>query len=112
MSVSLQEFIAEQRLNLPLLATTETCTGRTYIVTGASRGLGFETAKCLTGLGAAKVILAVRNASAGKTARAETEVATKTHNVVEVWPLDLANYDSVKAFAKRATDKLDRIDSL
>jgi len=32
--------------------------------------------------------------------------------VVEVWPLDLASYASVKAFAARATKDLDRIDVL
>ena len=33
-------------------------------------------------------------------------------NVAEVWALDLASYDSVKAFAKRALAELDRIDAL
>jgi short-subunit dehydrogenase len=54
----------------------------------------------------------VRNVRAGETAKAEIETATKTRNVVEVWALDLANYESVKNFAKRAIDKFDRIDAL
>jgi NAD(P)-dependent dehydrogenase (short-subunit alcohol dehydrogenase family) len=112
MEVSFREFLAEQRLDLPLLATTKTCSGGTYIVTGANVGLGFETAKHLVGLGAGKVILAVRNVQAGETAKADIETATKTNNVAEVWPLDLASYDSVKHFAKNAIDKLDRIDAL
>jgi len=104
--------IANQRRNLPLLATTETCSGGTYIVTGANTGLGFEAAKHLVELGAAKVIMGVRNVSAGERAKTEIDAATGTGNVAEVWALDLASYDSVKAFAKRAVAELDRIDAL
>ena len=104
--------VPTQRRNLPLYATTETCSGGTYIVTGANTGLGFEAAKHLVALGSAKVILAVRNVSSGKTAKAEIEAATGITNVAEVWALDLASYDSVKAFAKRAITELDRIDAL
>jgi NAD(P)-dependent dehydrogenase (short-subunit alcohol dehydrogenase family) len=104
--------MANQPHNLPLLATTETCSGGTYIVTGASGGIGFEVAKHLVTLGAAKVILGIRNVSAGETAKMEIEAATRTSNVAEVWALDLTSYDSVKAFAKRAATELDRIDAL
>lgn len=58
-----------QRGNRPLLATTEICSGGAYIVTGANTGLGFEAAKHLVGLEAAKVIVAVRNISAGEKER-------------------------------------------
>ncbi|KAF4637286.1 hypothetical protein G7Y89_g800 [Cudoniella acicularis] len=112
MALPFREFLAEQRLNLPLLATTKTCSGGTYIVTGANTGLSFETAKHLVGLKAAKVIIAVRNTTAGETAKAEIEAATNIRGVVEVWTLDLANFDSVKVFAKKVNDKLDRIDAL
>lgn len=104
--------IATQRHGLPLLVTTETCSGGTYIVTGANTGLGFEAAKHLVAVGAAKVIMAVRNISAGEIAKAEIETATGMANIAEVWALDLTSYDSVKAFAKRALAELDRIDAL
>lgn len=103
---------ATQPHSLPLLATRETCSGGTYIVTGANTGLGFEAAKHLVALGSAKVILGVRNATAGETAKAEIEATTGITNVADVWELDLASYDSVKAFAKRAIAELDRIDAL
>ncbi|KAK5654742.1 hypothetical protein OQA88_7067 [Cercophora sp. LCS_1] len=102
----------EQARNLPLLATRETCAGRTYIVTGANSGLGFEASKHLVSLGAAKVIMAVRNLQAGNTARAKIEADTGITNVAEVWRLDLADYDSVKTFARRAIDELSRIDGV
>lgn len=101
-----------QARNLPLLITTEKCSGGTYIVTGANTGLGFEAAKHLVSVGAAKVILGVRNVSAGETAKAKIEEATGKANVAAVWELDLASYSSVQSFAKRAAVELDRIDAL
>ena len=100
-----------QARNLPLLITPEKCSGGTYIVTGANTGLGFEAAKHLVAVGAAKVILGVRNVSAGEAAKAKIEEATGKANVAAVWELDLASYSSVQAFAKKAAE-LDRIDAL
>lgn len=103
--------IATQPHNLPLAVSKETCSGGTYIVTGANTGLGFEAAKHLVAFGSAKVIMAVRNISVGEKAKVEIEEATDVSNVAEVWELDLSKYDSVKAFAKKASE-LDRIDAL
>ncbi|KAL1873302.1 hypothetical protein Plec18167_006351 [Paecilomyces lecythidis] len=108
----MSESLDSQPRNLPLLATPETCAGRTYIVTGSNTGLGYEAAKHLVALGAAKVIMGVRNVTAGETAKAEIEKDTGKTNVAEVWALDLASYDSVKSFARRAIADLDRIDAL
>lgn len=84
--------------------------GRTAIVTGANSGLGLVTATELARHGA-DVILAVRNTTAGETAaqsiRAEIPDAT-----VSVRQLDLASLDSVRAFAARVSDELDRVDLL
>ncbi|KAH6668751.1 putative short chain dehydrogenase/ reductase [Halenospora varia] len=112
MAIPFREMVHEQRLDLPLLATTTTCSGRTYIVTGANTGLGFETAKHLVALKASKVIIACRNTPAGETAKAEIEATTGIRNVVAVWELDLAKNDSVKVFAKRVVETLDRLDGL
>ncbi|KFY93115.1 hypothetical protein V498_04559 [Pseudogymnoascus sp. VKM F-4517 (FW-2822)] len=104
--------VATQPHNLHLHISPEKCAGKTYIVTGANIGLGLEAAKHLVAVGAAKVIMAVRNVSAGEAAKADIEAATGTSGVAEVWALDLASYDSVKAFAKRAVAELERIDAL
>jgi NAD(P)-dependent dehydrogenase (short-subunit alcohol dehydrogenase family) len=87
-------------------------TGETVIVTGSNTGLGKEAARHLARLGASKVILAVRNTEAGDKAKADIESTTKcAPDVVEVWTLDLSSFDSVKAFAKRAS-QLPRVDVL
>lgn len=109
---TLFQVVADQRKDLPVVPTTEKCSGKTYIVTGGNGGLGFEAARHLAGFGAAKVVIAARNARSGEEAKAEIERSTGTHGVVEVWPLDLASFDSVKAFAKMAIDRLERIDAL
>src|SRR5690349_13205674 len=70
-------------------------TGQTAVVTGASSGVGLETAKALTARGA-RVIIAVRDEAKGHAAAATMHGPGTT----EVRPLDLASLDSVRAFAK------------
>ena len=85
--------------------------GQIVIVTGSNTGLGLEAARHFIRLNAAKVILAVRTVAKGEKAAAEI---TTSNNVpgsrVEVWGLDLSNYDSIKAFAARVW-QLDRLDA-
>jgi retinol dehydrogenase-12 len=84
---------------------------QTIIITGSNVGLGLEAARHATALNASKVVLAVRSTEKGEAAKKSIEESTGKKNVVEVWPLDLQNYDSVKAFAKRAQG-LSRLDVL
>ena len=69
--------------------------GQTAIVTGASSGIGLETAKALAGHGA-RVVLAVRDEAKGAAAASTLPASAKK----EVRPLDLASLDSVRAFAR------------
>ena len=62
-------------------------------------------------LDAEKVILAVRNVEKGEAAKRSIEETTNRKNVVEVWQLDLASYESVKQFAKKANG-LRRLDAI
>jgi len=71
-------------------------TGRRAVVTGASSGLGAETARALAATGAA-VTLAVRDVTAGK--RVAEDITESTGNQeVNVAHLDLADPGSVTAF--------------
>jgi NAD(P)-dependent dehydrogenase (short-subunit alcohol dehydrogenase family) len=70
--------------------------GRRAIVTGASSGIGIETARALAGAGA-EVTLAVRDSRAG--ARTAADITATTGNpAVRVGRLDLADRGSVAAF--------------
>lgn len=78
-------------------------------MTGANVGLGLEAARHFARLGAAKVILACRDTEKGERAKADIERSTERSGTVEVWPLDLCSFESVKQFCRRA-DQLPRLD--
>ncbi|MFJ8228497.1 SDR family NAD(P)-dependent oxidoreductase [Streptomyces sp. NPDC094448] len=79
-------------------------TGRRALVTGASSGLGAETARVLAGTGAA-VTLAVRDTAAGE--RVAQGIADTTGNQdLHVARLDLADLASVTAFTAAWTGPL------
>ena len=84
--------------------------GRTAVVTGASSGLGVETARALAGAGA-HVILAVRDGQAGRAAAASI-VDTQPEASVEVAYLDLARLGTVRAFADSLVAAARRVDML
>jgi NAD(P)-dependent dehydrogenase (short-subunit alcohol dehydrogenase family) len=71
--------------------------GRTFIVTGANSGLGLATTRELARHGA-HVVLAVRDAAKGERAIAELR-ADQPDASLEQRHLDLADLDSVRAFA-------------
>jgi NAD(P)-dependent dehydrogenase (short-subunit alcohol dehydrogenase family) len=100
------------QLLLTLPYPTASCAGQTVIVTGSNVGLGKEAARHFARLGASKLILAVRNIKAGEEAKKDIETSTKCGPaVIEVWPLDLSSYESIKSFADRAST-LPRLDIL
>ena len=71
--------------------------GRSFIVTGASGGLGLETARQLAAHGA-RVLLAARSEGKGRDAVAKLKAA-HPGATVEFRALDLADLGSVRAFA-------------
>lgn len=79
--------------------------GRRAVVTGASSGIGTETARALAAAGA-EVTLAVRNVEAGETAANEIRARTPGAKV-RVAELDLADLASVAAFVDAWEGPLD-----
>jgi NAD(P)-dependent dehydrogenase (short-subunit alcohol dehydrogenase family) len=78
--------------------------GRTFVVTGANSGLGFQTALELARRGA-DVVLAVRSLDRGR--EAERRICAEVPDArTTLRQLDLADLDSVAAFADE-TDALD-----
>jgi NAD(P)-dependent dehydrogenase (short-subunit alcohol dehydrogenase family) len=79
--------------------------GKRAIVTGASSGIGVETARALADAGAA-VTLAVRNTEAGERVAAEIRDGSGNHDVT-IGALDLSDLSSVDAFAAAWSGPLD-----
>ncbi len=84
--------------------------GKTAVVTGASSGIGEETARVLAGKNA-HVVLAVRNMEKGERIAADIRRATGNQNVA-VQRLDLASLGSIKAFAESFAGTQSRLDLL
>jgi NAD(P)-dependent dehydrogenase (short-subunit alcohol dehydrogenase family) len=82
-------------------------TGRTFVVTGANSGIGFEAARGLVGRGA-RVVLAVRDTARGEKAAARLAGPGST-SVVE---LDLSDLDQVAACATTLLDRHDDLSAL
>ncbi|KAL8710974.1 MAG: hypothetical protein Q9220_004573 [cf. Caloplaca sp. 1 TL-2023] len=106
------DFLYKQLFITPPLPATSFA-NQTIIVTGSNTGLGLEAVRHLARLGASKIIIAVRNTEKGEVAKRSVEESTGcSKEVLEVWPLDLTSYASVKAFAERASRELERLDVL
>jgi NAD(P)-dependent dehydrogenase (short-subunit alcohol dehydrogenase family) len=73
-------------------------TGKRAVVTGASSGIGVETARALAGAGAA-VTLAVRDTAMGAEVAADISETTGNDRV-DVRPIELADPSSVDAFVR------------
>lgn len=93
----------------PIPYPTSTFTGQTVIITGSNSGLGLEAARHFLRLGVSKLILAVRSIQKGEAAKASLEASSDRNNVIEVWLLDMLNYESILAFVSRC-NTLDRLD--
>lgn len=85
--------------------------GKTYLITGANSGTGFEASRILLSRGA-KVVMLNRNPT--KTANAIKTLKQKLGNNIDVSfiRMDLAVQASVKAAANEVLDNVSRIDAL
>ena len=76
---------------------------RTYVITGANSGLGFETAKRIAAKGH-RVILACRNMEKGSEAADAIKSETGNENI-ESRQLDLESLVSVRRFVEGLKDR-------
>jgi NAD(P)-dependent dehydrogenase (short-subunit alcohol dehydrogenase family) len=83
--------------------------GKTVIITGGNTGIGKASAVGLAKLGA-DVIITSRSAEKG--AKAKAEIEARAGRPVRLELLDLASFDSIRAFADRILESTPRIDVL
>jgi NAD(P)-dependent dehydrogenase (short-subunit alcohol dehydrogenase family) len=84
--------------------------GKRFLVTGASSGLGQETARVLAARGA-QVILAVRSSAKGRAA-AEAIRENSPDADLDVQQVDLASLASIRDFAERIRSSYDGLDGI
>jgi NAD(P)-dependent dehydrogenase (short-subunit alcohol dehydrogenase family) len=82
--------------------------GRTCVVTGASAGIGLETARGLAQAGAT-VVLACRDTPRAEAARAAIAASTGAVSRLRVMPLDLASFASIRAFGAAFRSEFDAL---
>lgn len=85
--------------------------GRTVVVTGASTGLGFETARACAEAGAS-VVLISRDPGRGATALGEIESLLSPGSTASFHPCDLSDLGDVRRLARELAGQLDSIDAL
>lgn len=74
-------------------------TGKVVIITGANSGIGLETSRVLSSVGA-KVIMAARNLEKAQEAADSIRETVSSADLVPL-PLDLSDFSSIKAFSDR-----------
>lgn len=85
--------------------------GKTYVITGANAGAGFEATRILLSKGG-KVVMLNRNADKSATAIAALKQEFGDGADVSFVRMDLAVLDSVKEAAKKVIETVPRIDAL
>lgn len=98
----------------PPAETKKTFAGKTVLITGGSSGLGLEAAKQIVALDAWTVIITARDEAKGERAKAEIEYTCQEKVTdeldIQVWPLDMSDFSSIKQFADRVNKELPRLD--
>jgi NAD(P)-dependent dehydrogenase (short-subunit alcohol dehydrogenase family) len=84
--------------------------GKTFVITGANGGLGFEATRALAKKGA-RIVMACRNLEKAEAAQARV-VAETPHARLDVVALDLGDLASVRRAATEIATKCDRMDVL
>lgn len=84
--------------------------GKTVLLTGATSGLGYEAAIKFLNLGVDTLIIGCRDLDRGYATKTQLETRTKRPDVVQVWELQMSQFQSVKRFADRVDREVGRVD--
>lgn len=93
-------FLRSQFRTTPLRNPPVSLAHRTALITGASSGLGYHAARHLLSLSLSRLILAVRSTAKGEAAAAKLRAAFP-RAVVEVWEVEMGDYESIVGFVRR-----------
>ncbi|KAF3941783.1 hypothetical protein ABW19_dt0204599 [Dactylella cylindrospora] len=102
---------------LPEIPSSTNLAGYSALITGSNTGIGFENARQYLQLGVSPVYLAVRNVDKGEQAKREllSDQVVKRNNpdaVVQIYPVDLASFESIKTFATKFTEEVKQLNIL
>jgi NAD(P)-dependent dehydrogenase (short-subunit alcohol dehydrogenase family) len=100
---------AKAQLPIP----TASFKGKTVLITGANGGFGAAAAQIIADHEVDTLILACRDIAKGEAVKNTIEETTKTEPKpkILVWALDLASFDNVREFGKRAAS-LESLDAV
>ncbi|KAL7946393.1 hypothetical protein V8C42DRAFT_344242 [Trichoderma barbatum] len=102
---------------IPATPSGTSVSGKTVIITGGNAGLGYDAARQFLTLGASRIILACRSIARGQEAvsalLADTTVKSSNPNaLIEVFELDLDDYQSGLRFSNKVKDEVKELDIL
>ncbi|KAK7957727.1 hypothetical protein PG988_012575 [Apiospora saccharicola] len=97
------------KTTIPLPPQDGSLKDQAAIITGANSGMGFESAKQMLQAGLSCLVMGVRSTQRGEDAATQLR-SFYPGATIHVWEVDMANYASVQAFARRCDAELPRID--
>ncbi|KAK8060898.1 hypothetical protein PG996_010828 [Apiospora saccharicola] len=97
------------KTTIPLPPQNGSLKDQVAIITGANSGMGFESAKQMLQAGLSRLVMGVRSTQRGEDAATQLR-SFYPGATIHVWEVDMANYASVQAFARRCDAELPRID--
>ncbi|EFR03981.1 hypothetical protein MGYG_06984 [Nannizzia gypsea CBS 118893] len=91
---------------------TASLEGKTVLLTGGTSGLGLEAAIKYINLGVSSLIIGCRNIERGNEAKRviEQRASSTANSDIQIWPLDMASYQSVVYFAQKINKEVPRVD--
>lgn len=84
--------------------------GKTIVLTGGTSGLGYEAAVKFLNLGVESLVIGSRSLERGQQTKEALEKCTGRSGVIQIWELEMNSFQSVKSFASRVNNELNRLD--